>query len=101
MRILLLAAWLFSLGAAAAEPGTNLTVAYPDPACGPKPAKPAEPASRNVSGEITLYNQKVEQYNEQAVKYGTCVGTYVENANNDIERIRVKAQALLDAARKP
>jgi hypothetical protein len=83
--------------AAAVTGGSNFTAPYPDSTCGPRPVKPEEPAGR-MEGAITFYNQRVGAYNEAAKKYVACISAYVENANNDMERIREKARAAMEPA---
>jgi hypothetical protein len=98
---LILSACLLAASAAAfaaVTGGSNFTAPYPDSTCGPRPARPAEPAGR-MEGAITFYNQQVAAYNEAAQKYIACIGAYVDNANNDMERIREKARAAMEPAR--
>lgn len=98
MRIFLLLGACLLSGAALAAEGSNFAVPYPDASCGAKPVKPVVPLTRSQA-EINAYNEKAEAYNALATKYGACVSAYVEKANNDVELIRAKAQAALDATK--
>jgi len=77
--------------------GSNLgSGSYPNHRCH-KPTKPAKPDSLNNQWrvprwEIAAYNESVLGYNAKLKVYNDCMTRYVENANNDIERIRQKAE---------
>ncbi|MDT8376873.1 MAG: hypothetical protein RQ867_09115 [Mariprofundaceae bacterium] len=87
---------------AAASAGSNLSAGYPSHRCH-KPAKPPRPDSLNnrwriPRWELDAYNSSVSRYNAELEIYNGCITRYVENANEDIERIRQKAgKAVLEA----
>jgi hypothetical protein len=62
-----------------------------------KPTKPSKPDAltnqwRVSQWEINAYNSSVRSYNAKLEIYNDCITRYVENANNDIEQIRQKAE---------
>lgn len=78
--------------------GSNLGFGgYPSHDCS-KPTKPFKPYSFNSQWEIDSYNSEVERYNFQLQQYLSCIDEYIENANNDIRRIKEKAQEAIDEA---
>ncbi|QSX33129.1 hypothetical protein JYB87_15585 [Shewanella avicenniae] len=78
--------------------GSNLGFrGYPSHSCS-KPTKPFKPYSFNSQWEIDSYNSDVELYNSQLQQYLSCIDEYIENANNDIKRIKEKGQAAIDEA---
>ena len=67
--------------------GSNLGfIGYDEHSC-TKPYRPTEPYSFDSQWEIENYNIEVEQYNYEQELYVSCINEYVENAQNDIERI--------------
>ena len=78
--------------------GSNLSfTGYPSHDC-MKPTKPYKPYSFNSQWEVDSYNSEVESYNFELQQYLSCIDEYVENANNDIKRIKEKAQEAIDEA---
>jgi len=76
--------------------GSNLSfTGYPPHSC-MKPTKPYKPYSFNSQWEIDSYNNEVEFYNSALQQYLSCIDEYIENANNDIKRIKEKAQEAID-----
>ena len=74
--------------------GSNLSLSsYPSANCY-KPSPPYKPYSFNSQWEIDSYNLEVDSYNSSMRIYTNCINTYVENAQNDIERIK---EAISDA----
>ncbi len=76
--------------------GSNLAGGYANHRCH-KPTKPSKPDSFNnqwriPQWELNAYNASVSNYNTKLESYNACITRYVENANNDIERIRQKAE---------
>lgn len=70
---------------------------YPDHSCN-KPTKPIEPAFLDDHWEVDRYNWEVETYNNKLILYLNCIDEYVENANNDIKRIREAISSAIDEA---
>ncbi|MFV7784359.1 hypothetical protein ACNPKB_10530 [Shewanella marisflavi] len=72
--------------------GSNLGFSgYPSHNC-IKPTKPFKPYSFNSQWQIDSYNSEVEFYNSQIRQYLSCIDEYIDNANNDIKRIKEKTQ---------
>jgi len=70
--------------------GSNLSfTGYPDCDCYP----PSKPYQFNSQYEIDSFNQNVDSYIN-------CVNDYLDNANNDIERIYEAKQDALDEANR-
>lgn len=68
--------------------GSNLgLMGYPEHTC----SKPYKPYEFNDQYELDSYRSEVQTYIN-------CINEYVENANNDIERIREAAQSAIDEA---
>lgn len=90
---------LFPVGAhAVVLGGSNLGFgAYPSHDC-IAPDKPNRPYSFSSEWERDSYNSQVDDYNSQLRQYSNCVDEYIENATNDIERIKEKAQEAIDEA---
>lgn len=69
--------------------GSNLGFSgYPEPSC----RKPIKPYQFVDDYEVSSYNMEVD-------RYISCVREYVDNANNDIDRIREAAQLAISEAR--
>ena len=99
-RILLITLILFIPMSAHAHVfgGSNLGFGgYPSHDC-IKPTKPHKPFSLQNQWEIDSYNSDVEYYNMQLEEYVRCIEEYIENANNDIMRIKERAQEALEDA---
>jgi hypothetical protein len=78
--------------------GSNLGYSgYPSHSC-TKPMKPFKPYSFNSQWEIDSYNSGVNLYNMQLRQYSNCIQEYLENANNDIKRIKEKSQDAINEA---
>jgi hypothetical protein len=78
--------------------GSNLGYGgYPSHDC-IKPTKPFKPYSFNSQWEVDSYNSRADLYNSQLSQYVSCIDEYIENANNDIKRIKEKAQEAIDEA---
>ncbi|MCF7821988.1 MAG: hypothetical protein K9M17_06060 [Mariprofundaceae bacterium] len=76
--------------------GSNLGFSgYPSHDC-IKPTKPIKPYSFDSQWEVDSYNSEVDLYNSQLQQYLSCIDEYIENANNDIKRIKEKAQEAID-----
>lgn len=89
----LIAAGLVVSGAAGAIVlgGSNLGVmGYPDHRC----RKPYRPSQFSEESEVYSYNNEVD-------RFVRCIREYVENADNDIQRIQEKGQAAIDYAKSP
>jgi hypothetical protein len=78
--------------------GTNLGFGgYPSHTC-MKPNKPFKPYSFDSQWEIDSYNAEVDAFNSDLQLYSDCIDEYLENANNDIKRIKLKAKEAVDEA---
>lgn len=78
--------------------GSNLGLfGYPSHSCF-KPTKPFKPYSLDSQWEVDIYNIEVDFYNSQLQQYSSCIDVYIESANNDIKRIKEKAQEAIDDA---
>lgn len=80
--------------------GTNFGFGgYPDHRCHqPYASKPYRPFRFESQYEVDAYNRRVEEYNAQVDEYFDCIETYVDNAKNDIRRIREKANDAITEA---
>ena len=87
------------LGSASAWAGSNLVSGdYPEPQCGERPSPPERPAVFESESQIESYNQQVKAYNTRVESYYACIQTYVDNALQDIARIKAKTRAVVDQA---
>lgn len=101
LRCFALATVLVAAGAAHAVVlgGSNLDfMGYPEAKC-IKPEKPTKPFTRD-SWAVNSYNLQVDSYNAEFDVYISCVKKYLENANNDIERIRESMKKAIDRAKQ-
>lgn len=81
--------------------GSNLGFGgYPDHSCY-KPSKPFKPYSFDSQWEVDIYNQKVDSYNSELGIYLDCINEYVDNAGNDIERIKEAVSNAISEANSP
>lgn len=81
--------------------GTNLGIlGYPEHSC-KKPNKPMKPYSLDSSWEINSYNIEADSYNMERERYISCMKEYLENAGNDIQRIKENMEAAIDEAKRP
>lgn len=79
--------------------GSNLGMfGYPGHTCTPPYSKPFKPYKFYSQGDVDLYNYQVENYNRQRRSYLNCIREYVDNAKNDIERIREKTNEAINEA---
>lgn len=77
--------------------GSNLGfMGYPSHNC-IKPSEPYKPYSFNSQWEIDAYNNEVDSYNSEFKQYARCIEEYIENADNDIKRVKEKAQEAIDS----
>jgi len=82
--------------------GSNLAGGYSSHRCY-KPTEPSKPDSlknqwRISQWELNAYNASIRDYNAKLEIYNNCITRYVENANNDIERIRQRAEEAVSEA---
>jgi hypothetical protein len=78
--------------------GSNLGLGgYPSNSC-TKPIKPTRPYTFDSQWEIDSYNREVDRYNSNFRDYIDCIKEYLDNADNDIKRIKEKAQEAIDEA---
>lgn len=54
-----------------------------------KPSKLIEPYMLDNQAAINAYNIEVDYYNSQLNEYFSCIDEYIENAMNDIKRIKI------------
>ncbi len=79
--------------------GSNLGfMGYPDHSCTTPYSKPIKPYRFNDQWEIDQYNSRVSSYNYELETYMGCIDEYVENAKNDLKRIKEKANAAIAEA---
>jgi hypothetical protein len=79
--------------------GSNLGfMGYPSHTCSPPYSKPIKPYQFTSQWEIDQYNSEVESYNYELETYMSCIDEYVENAKNDIQRVKEGANAAISAA---
>jgi len=72
--------------------GSNLGVfGYPAHECSPPYNKPTKPYQFTDQWEVDHYNSQVRQYNDELEAYFDCINEYVDNAKNDIRRIKEAA----------
>jgi hypothetical protein len=71
--------------------GSNLGLSiYPSHSCikpSPRPEKPNEFYSQD---ELNDYNTRVEKWNIDVERYSVCIDKYLQNTDNDIDRIMEK-----------
>ena len=85
--------------------GSNLGLSgYPEHSCGEKPMEPPvesymrDPLMRDPQWEIEINDMQREGYDALLSIYIDCINEYVNNANNDIKRIREAISAASDEA---
>jgi hypothetical protein len=75
-------------------PGSNMPPDfYPHPPC-VKPDKGHLVQPGNDVDAMRVYNARVKEFNDRAVKFNACLKIYIDNAQNDINAI----QAIVHAA---
>ncbi len=81
--------------------GSNLGLSgYPEHSCGLKPMEPvAETYMRDPEWETEINDMQMDGYDALLSMYVDCINEYVNNANNDIKRIREAISAASDAAK--
>lgn len=81
--------------------GTNLSIlGYPEAQCS-KPDRPMRPYSASPSrGEIDTYNFAVDRYNSDLQAFTSCTREYIENAQNDVKRIRERMDEAVERAKR-
>ncbi|MGA7750558.1 MAG: hypothetical protein WCA63_10455 [Gallionella sp.] len=83
---------------AAVVGGSNLGFSgYPSNKCA-KPTKPVKPDSFDNQDQVDSYNSQIELYNSQHQEYINCINEYIANANNDVKKIKERAQEAVDEA---
>ncbi len=82
--------------------GSNLGLSgYPEHSCGLKPMEPTyETYPRDLQWEIEINDMQMDGYDALLSIYIDCINEYVNNANNDIKRIREAISAASDEARR-
>ena len=79
--------------------GSNLGVfGYPSHECSAPYSKPTKPYSFSSQWEVDQYNSEVENYNYELGESMSCIREYVDNAKNDIERVKEKANEAINEA---
>ena len=81
--------------------GSNLGLSgYPEHSCGLKPMEPlAETYMRDSDWETVINDMQMDGHDTLLSMYVDCINEYVDNANNDIKRIREAISAASDAAK--
>ena len=101
-RKLMILAGLFVLSAPSfgyVYGGSNLPIlGYPSHDCSAPYSKPHEPYSFNSQWQVDQYNSEVRAYNDELEEYFSCIREYVENAENDLKRVRDAAQEAIHEA---
>ena len=78
--------------------GSNLGfLGYEEHSC-TKPTPPYKPFSLDNQWEIERYNLGVDSYNRELEIFYDCITEYIENAENDIKRIREAINEAIDTA---
>jgi hypothetical protein len=99
--LLITGSW--NMASAVVSGGSNLdNFDYPSHSCS-KPQKSSrifKPHSYANEWEVEQYNSEVRNYNAKFEKYAECIRKYVDNAKNDMERIREKANEAIAEAEK-
>jgi hypothetical protein len=103
MTILILSAVGADSANAAVPGGSNIALSdYPAPACirppaVPQPEKPADTKDKAAVDafniKVQAYNTKIAVFNVAMTTFNACMKTYVDNANNDIMRIKQTVEA--------
>lgn len=76
--------------------GSNLgPLGYPSHRCTAPYNKPIEPYQFNYQWEIDQYNMEVDRYNRDLEWYFDCIKEYIENANNDVQRIQEEVDSAI------
>jgi len=79
--------------------GTNFGFGgYPDHQCSQPFGKPIKPFRFTDQYEVDAYNREVCRYNRDLDYYLDCVRTYIDNADNDVQRIREKVDDAISEA---
>jgi hypothetical protein len=79
--------------------GSNLGIlGYPSHDCSAPYSKPIKPYSFSSQWEVDRYNSEVENYNNQLREFIRCIEKYVDNAKNDIQRVKEKANEAINEA---
>jgi hypothetical protein len=87
----------------AASGGSNMPPNfYPAPSC-EKPDKKRLSGAPGVQDQDAMqaYNLKIKAFNDKAVAFNTCIKTYVDNAQNDINKIQAMVHAAVAEANAP
>ena len=78
--------------------GSNLGfLGYEEHSC-TKPTPPYKPFSLDNQWEIERYNLGVDSYNMELEIFYDCITEYIENAENDIKRIKEAINQAIDTA---
>ena len=71
--------------------GSNLGLAiYPSHSCTKPSPKPENTTEFYSQDELNDYNARVEKWNTDVERYSLCIDKYLNNADNDIDRIMEK-----------
>ena len=82
-----------------ASAGSNLpTASYPAHQCGDRPTQPARAEYFKSETELETFNQAVETYNNATESYFQCIQLYVNDAAEDIQRIKRTVSATIEEA---
>lgn len=82
-----------------ASAGSNLDPGgYPSHLCGEKPTQPDRPEYFKSEAELETFNRAVETYNIATEGYFQCIQLYVNDATEDIQRIKRTVSATIEEA---
>jgi hypothetical protein len=103
LMTLILSALAPACANAAVPGGSNIALSdYPAPSCTrpetiPQPEKPADTKQKAAvdafNVKVAAYNAKVAVFNTAMTAFNACMKTYVDNANNDMQRIKQAVDA--------
>ncbi len=101
----LLVLWIWLLPASGSGfvlGGSNFgSFIYPDHTCGVRPMPPDRPSQDASRVEIDVYNEAVRDYNRELKEFADCINEYIQNASNDMQRIREKAEKASEEMNNP
>lgn len=79
--------------------GTNFGYrGYPDHDCSIFTTKPYRPFSFSSQWEVDQFNNELQEYLDEVQRFVECIEAYSDDANNDIKRIKEKANEAIDEA---
>ncbi len=89
IAIIVFAVFSATVASAYVVGGTNFGFSgYPKHSCFAPYNKPSRPYQFESEYELESYNAAVRRYNDELSMYMTCIRDYLDNAENDIRRIK-------------